>query len=218
MSKELRESLKGILEQEVDIKNRIVYMVGDIENLVVDSTVKQLLFLASPHYFPDDHAKPIHLILNSVGGEDDAMFYLYDVITNLPTEVYIIGTGIVCSAAVMVLVAGDKRFATPNCFLMSHKGKSTLFDIDDDEIHSVAELSGKLADRYWKILERHTSKTALQWYRKSRNEGQLWLDAEQMLKWGVIDAILEPTRRSLGPLSSRRVREVLKDLEDENDE
>ena len=101
---------------------------------------------------------------------------------------------------------------------MTHKG-SFVHSGDDDEIHAQEELRKKVTDLYWKLLERHSDgkKTAAQWYAKSKDEGQHWLSSEQMVEWGVIDGIIQPERRELAPLSKRRLRRLLLDLESEEE-
>lgn len=136
-----------------DIKERRIYICGAIgaaeEDEYAGYLVEHLHFLNSLNH------DPIQLILNSPGGTDDILLYLYDAITTSPSEVTTIGSGMVCSAASLVLACGDHRYATENCKMMTHKG-SVEISGDDDEIHSQAELQKKLTDLYWKLLARHS--------------------------------------------------------------
>lgn len=206
----------GVIEQYcVDIKARRIYLVGEIELESAQEVVQQLHFLTSEDHFPDDYLKPITIIINSPGGCDDMMYYLYDNIVASSAEIITIGTGMVCSAAVLILACGDRRYATENCWLMTHKGKAVL-EGDADEIASQAELNEKLEDRYWKLIERHSTKTAQAWYKKSKADGELWLNVTGMLKWGVIDAVLPLPRRTLEPLSNRKLKvETVSEEEDD---
>ena len=208
----LLKSLGTIEQYGIDLKNRRLYLVGEIDIETAQEVSQQLLFLTSEIHFPSSYLDPITLIINSPGGCDDMMYYLYDSVTTCPAEVVSIGTGMVCSAAVLILACADRRYATSNCWLMTHKGKANI-EGDDDEIASQAELNAKLSDRYWKLLERHSTKTALQWYKKSKSEGELWLDAEGMIKWGLIDGIIIPKRRQFEPLSTRKLK--IKEEEDD---
>lgn len=210
--KELLEPIKYVSDYDLDIQNRTIYFVGEVEPDLVLLTVEHLNMLASPKYFKN-YEEPITLLINSPGGADDMTFFLYDAIQACSAPVYTVGTGMVCSAASLILSCGDKRFGTENCWLMTHKGNITLSG-DDDAVESQSELNKKVSDRYWKLLERHTKRTALQWYRKSRDEGELWLNAEDMIEWGVIDELI-PTRRTFEPLSKRLIKDLLKEGKDD---
>ena len=204
---------QNLEEHCVDIPNRIVYLVGDIESGVVESVVQQIRYLASPTY-SDKSNEPITLVVNSVGGHDDMMLYLYDTIIMSEPEIVTIGTGMCCSAAALILVAGDRRHCTQNAMFMTHKGHIQL-EGDDDEIQAQAELTKKLSERYWKLIARHTSRSAQWWYNKSKGEGELWLDSDDMLKYGVVDSVLDPPRRELVPLSNRKLKNWIPDDDEE---
>lgn len=194
-----------ILEDgSVDLKSRRIYIVGDIAEDHIENTVQQIHYLSNADHC-EDYDKPITLIINSLGGQDDMMLYLYDAITTCPTEVITIGSGLVCSAATLILACGDKRYATENCMFMTHKGHVKLAG-DEDEISAQAEFSRKISDRYWKLMGRHTNLSGQQWYNRSKSEGEHWLEIEGMLKAGVIDGVLKDEKRKLEPLSKRRIK------------
>lgn len=210
--RDMCELLKLSLDHSVDLKTRTIYFVGEVELEFVTPVVQYLHVLSSPQYCKNQHNEPIKLIINSPGGSDDMAFFLYDAIQSCEAPVHTIGTGMVCSAATLILACGHKRFGTENLWLMTHKGSSVLSG-DDDAVLSQAKLQNKIADRYWKLLERHTKKTALNWYRNSRDHGELWLNAEQSLEWGVIDEIL-PSTRQFEPLSKRMIKDLIRDEDD----
>lgn len=212
-----------ILEEHcIDIKNRTIYLVGDIVDGVVESIVQQLNYLSSPKHCPTTAMDPIKMVINSLGGHDDMMLYLYDTMVNCGAPIYTIGTGLVCSAATLILVAGDKSFATENCMFMTHKGKSSLMG-DEDEITAQAEFNKKMNDKYWKLMGRHTLYSGQKWYTRSKSAGENWMDIPDMLKAGVIEAIV-PSPRDLTPLPTRRIKTKIKvedeveDVEEEDDE
>ena len=209
---DLKDCIYTLNKFDFDIKERRVYLCGAIEEEETPFTVKQIHFLNSLSH------EPITLILNSPGGTDDMLLYLYDAITTSISEVTTVASGMVCSAASLILACGDKRYATEQCFMMTHKG-SAVISGDDDEIESQAELQKKITDLYWKLLARHSNgkKTADQWYSKSKDEGQLWLNAEDMLKWGVIDGIIKPSRREFAALPKKKLKRLISDLEKEEE-
>ncbi len=209
--------LLALEESCVDLKNRRLYFIGE-EISDAETLVAQIHYLNSSAHHPDTYKNPIYIIINSPGGSDDMTFCLYDAIVTSEAEIVTIGTGMVCSAASLILCCGDRRYATENCWFMTHKGQQVCVG-DDDEIEAQAELSKKVSDRYWKLLGRHTTISGQRWYNKSKGEGELWLEVEGMLQHGVIDAILHPLRRVLEPLPTRRIKTaVVLDEHDEEEE
>jgi len=207
-------------ELGVDMQARTVFLWGEFggEEDVVATVMSNITFLASPVHFPETYLNPIRLNINSTGGEDISMFSLYDLITTIKTPIHTVGTGEVCSAAALILVAGEKghRSATPNCLFMVHKGKSGLGG-DDDEVEAQAALQALMSDRYWKLLQRHTELTATQWFSKSKHKGELWLNVDSMLEFGVIDSIV-PTAKEWAALSTKKIRTRVKEVEVEDDD
>jgi len=213
----LKDRLDILGKYNFDIKERRVYLCGAI-GAEEDKDEYNGYIVEHIHFLNSLNHDPIQLIINSPGGTDDILLYMYDAITTSPSEIITIGSGMVCSAASLVLACGDRRYATENCKMMTHKGQVVISG-DDDEIHSQAELQKKITDLYWKLLARHSNgkKTADQWYSKSKDEGQLWLNAEDMLKWGVIDGIIKPSRREFSPLPKKKLKRLISDLEKEEE-
>jgi ATP-dependent Clp protease protease subunit len=202
-----------ILEEHcLDIKNRTIYLVGDIVDGIVEGVVQQINYLSSPIHCGQHSTKPIIMVINSLGGHDDMMLYLYDTMVNCPCKIHTVGTGLVCSAATLLLVAGDKSFATENCMFMTHKGKSSLAG-DEDEITAQAEFNLKMNDRYWKLMGRHTFISGQKWYTKSKSAGENWLDTNDMIKAGVIEGVI-PSPRELKALPVRRIKTKIKMVEE----
>lgn len=220
--KESTEDLLLIHEYGVNIKSRTVYLIGEFggDADAVGVALSNLRHLTSPECFPNDYLTPVTLIIDSPGGEDIAMFHLYDFMTTCKTPIYTVGTGEVCSAAALILVAGEKghRQATPHCMFMTHKGKAGVAG-DDDEIEAQAALQALNSDRYWKLLQRHTNLKASQWLSKSKHKGELWINVDTMLEYGVIDSVI-PTAKEWPALSTKKLRTKVKEVEveDEDDE
>jgi ATP-dependent protease ClpP protease subunit len=203
----------------VDIDERLIYLIGEFggDMDMAAEAILSLRFLTSAKHFPQTYLEPVRLVIDSPGGSDIPMFHLYDAITTCQTPVWTIGSGEVCSAAALILVAGAKRFATPNCMFMTHKGKAGL-EGDDDEIEAQAALQALMSDRYWKLLERHTKLSASKWFSKSKHKGELWLNADTMLEYGVVDEII-PTTTEYPALSTKKLRTKVKiETEDEEDD
>jgi ATP-dependent Clp protease protease subunit len=216
---EIAQSLLLNHELGVDLEERIVYMFGEMggDDGNDSAAITNLRFLTSMKRFPLTYQDPIRLVIDSPGGSEISMLHLYDVITTSPAPIWTVGVGEVCSAATLILVAGDRRFATENAFFMTHKGKMGI-EGDEDEIAAQAALHKKVSDRYWRLMERHTKLTAKEWFSKSKNKGELWLGVDKLLKYGVIDEVI-PTIKNWPPLSTDPVRTKRKnDEEDEGDE
>jgi len=185
-----------LLEYGVDLENRKLFLVGDIVSPNVENMVSSLHMMGTS-------AEPITMVVNSAGGCDDMMLYLYDAMTLCPAPIYTIGMGMVCSAAALILVAGDRRSATPNCWFMTHKGKMVIQG-DEDEVRAASELNAQVADRYWKLIARHTKRSAQWWFNRSKNEGELWLNTDEMRRHGVIDRV-EVSPRTLKNVPKRPI-------------
>lgn len=204
--------LEKVIELETNIGLRTIYLVDDIDDDAVGTTVEKIHFLNALS------AEPIKMVINSPGGCDDMMYYLYDAIMASNAPIITVGSGQVCSAASLILVAGDERYATENCFLMLHKAKAVMTG-DDDEVAAQAVVQAKFSDRYWKLISRHTGKPASMWYRKAKNEGESWFSAEEMVKWNLVDGIIQPPRRVLTRLPKSMIKKVIvEDLLDGDEE
>jgi len=195
-----------LLESGVDLEGRNLFMIGDVSSPNAENMISSL------HLMNTRSDAPIKLWINSCGGDDQMLFYMYDAIVSSKSPVYTIGTGMVCSAAALLLVCGDRRYATPNCWFMTHKGRFQL-EGDEDEIRAATHLSSAVSDRYWKLVGRHTSRSAKWWFSRSKGHGELWMDVDEMLKNGVIDDVLGTTRRQLPPLTKGRVQKGEEDEE-----
>ena len=215
----ITERLLLVHELGVDLNSRTVYLMGEFggECDAVEMALTNLRFLSNPAHFPN-YLDPITLVIDSPGGEDIMMFHLYDFMTTCPTPIHTVGTGEVCSAAALILAAGEKghRSATPNCMYMTHKGKAGLGG-DDDEIEAQAALQSLMSDRYCKLLERHTTLKASQWFSKSKHKGELWINTDTMLEYGVIDSIT-PTAKEWPALSTKKLRTRVKEVETDEDD
>ena len=217
MNKEKKDKLDSFHEYAIDCDKRTLFFSGDIDSPQVEMLATNIHILNSPDVHPESYSEPINIVVHSRGGYDDLMLNLYDAITYSKAPIHTLVTGMVCSAATLLLVCGDRRFATENSYAMFHKGKVEL-EGDEDEILAGAEIHRKISDRYWKLLGRHTNKPASWWFNKSKDNGELWLDAKQMVQYGVVDEILSRPRRELEPLSTKPVRTKKKVTHEDEDE
>ena len=166
------------------LKERVIFLVGPIDDMTANVVVAQLLFLESEN--PD---KDIHLYLNSPGGSIAAGMSIYDTMQFIKPDVSTLCIGMAASMAAFLLQAGTKgkRFALPNSTVMIHQplvgfqGQAT-----DIEIHAKYILS--LRERLNKLMAKHTGKTVEEIARDSERDN--FLTAEQAQDYGLIDQIL----------------------------
>jgi ATP-dependent protease ClpP protease subunit len=172
------------VDYNIDIPNRRIYLSEEIDEKTSDLMIKAL------HYLD---AKPgaIEFWINCGGGSVPHMYSIYDAIRNCSNKVICVGTGRVASAATLLLVAGDEKYATAHTLFMAHEG-----DIIFDEGYSVspitlaADLSAdlKMEKRYCELMASHTKPTGEWWLKNAiQSKKPLWMDTDKMLKLGIID-------------------------------
>ena len=167
------------------LKERIIFLVGPIDDNVANVVMAQMLFLESEN--PD---KDIQFYINSPGGVVSAGLAVYDTMQFIKPDVSTMCVGQACSAASLLLMAGakGKRFALPNSRIMIHQpsggaqGQAT-----DIEIHAkeILYLRGRLNEIYAK----HTGKTVEQIARDM--ERDRFMSAEEAKDYGLIDTVYD---------------------------
>lgn len=171
------------------LKDRIIFLDGQIEDHMANVIIAQLLFLEA-----EDPDKDIHLYINSPGGVVTAGMAIYDTMQYIRPEVSTICIGSCASMAAVLLTSGakGKRFALPHSNVMIHQplggvqGQATEIEIHAREIL-------RLRDELNGILAKHTGQP-LDVIKKD-TERDNFMTAENALKYGLIDKIL--TRNEL---------------------
>ena len=167
------------------LKDRIIFIVGGIDDYVANLVVAQLLFLES-----EDPKKDIYLYINSPGGVITSGLSILDTMNYLKCDVSTVCFGQAASMGAVLLAAGtkDKRFVLPNSRVMIHqplggaRGQETDIQIQAKEIKTLRErLNGILANcsgQYIKKIEKDT-------------ERDFFMDAQAAIKYGLADKVLE---------------------------
>lgn len=171
------------------LKERIIFLLGEVEDHMANLVVAQLLFLESEN--PD---KDISLYINSPGGVVTAGLAIYDTMQFIKPDVSTLCIGQAASAAALLLCAGaeGKRFCLPNSRVMIHqplggyRGQAT-----DIEIHARETLA--VRERLNIIMGKHTHKTPEQIMRDTERDN--FMSAEQAVEYGLVDKVM--TDRSL---------------------
>ena len=167
------------------LRERIVFLVGPVNDGVANLVVAQLLFLESEN--PD---KDIFLYINSPGGSVSAGLSIYDTMNFIKPDVSTMCMGMAASMGSFLLMAGakGKRLALPNSRVMMHQpsggaqGQATDIEIQAREIIKTREQLNRIyADRTGQKLERIASDM----------ERDLWMSPSEALDYGLIDQVLE---------------------------
>ncbi|MEE9287323.1 MAG: ATP-dependent Clp endopeptidase proteolytic subunit ClpP [Gammaproteobacteria bacterium] len=166
------------------LKERVVFIVGAVEDNVANLVVAQLLFLESEN--PD---KDIHLYINSPGGPVSAGLAIYDTMQFIKPDVSTMCVGQAASMGALLLAGGakGKRFCLPHSRIMIHQplggfqGQATDVDIHAREILKVRE-------RLNHILSKHTGQPlkAIE----ADTERDNFMGAEEARDYGLVDAVL----------------------------
>lgn len=165
------------------LKDRIIFMVGPVEENMANLIVAQMLFLES-----EDPKKDINLYINSPGGVVTAALSIYDTMQFIKPDVRTICMGQAASAAALILATGThgKRHALPHSTVMIHQvlggyqGQGT-----DIQIH--ARETQRISDLLNSILSKHTGKD-LATIEKDTNRDN-FMNAEQARNYGLIDSV-----------------------------
>lgn len=171
------------------LKTRSLLLSGEVNKDSADKLIKDMLVLES------ESNDPIWIFINSPGGDVDAGFAIYDMARFVSCPVYMVGMGLVASAAALVLLAvpAERRIGLPNSSYLIHQPLSEMRgNATDIEIHAMqlekmkAKLNAIIAEATGKSLEIVSQDT----------DRDHWLDAEEAMAYGLISKISK-TRESL---------------------
>jgi ATP-dependent Clp protease protease subunit len=167
------------------LKERVIFLVGEIDDNVANLVVAQLLFLESEN--PD---KEIHLYINSPGGSISAGMAIYDTMQFIKPDVSTLCIGMAASMGAFLLQAGakDKRFVLPNSTVMIHQPLGGFRgQASDIEIHAKYILS--LRERLYALMAQHTGRTIEEIARDSERDN--FLTAKEAVAYGLVDKVLD---------------------------
>ncbi|MCR4648258.1 MAG: ATP-dependent Clp endopeptidase proteolytic subunit ClpP [Lachnospiraceae bacterium] len=166
------------------LKERIVFLSGEVDDATATSLVAQLLFLES-----EDPNKDIYLYINSPGGSVTAGMAIYDTMNYIKCDVSTICTGMAASMGAFLLAGGTKgkRCSLPNSEIMIHQplgasqGQATDMQIAAEHILRTKEKLNK-------ILAKQCDKDEEQV--RIDSDRNNWMSAEDALRYGLIDKII----------------------------
>ncbi|MDQ7730251.1 ATP-dependent Clp endopeptidase proteolytic subunit ClpP [Halomonas sp. SpR8] len=184
----VEQSAKG--ERAYDIysrllKERVIFLVGPVEDYMANLVVAQLLFLESEN--PD---KDIHLYINSPGGSVTAGMSIYDTMQFVKPDVSTVCIGQAASMGALLLTAGaaGKRYCLPNSRVMIHQPLGGYQgQASDIEIHT-REILG-IREKLNQILAHHTGQDLETVSRDTDRDN--FMSANKAKEYGLIDAVLD---------------------------
>ena len=167
------------------LKERVIFLVGQVEDHMANLIVAQLLFLESEN--PD---KDIHLYINSPGGSVTAGMSIYDTMQFIKPDVSTMCVGQASSMGAFLLAAGaaEKRFCLPNSRTMIHQPSGGAQGQATD-IHIQAQEILKTKSRLNKLLAQHTGKSVKKMAEDT--ERDTFMSAEESKAYGLVDQVLD---------------------------
>ena len=166
------------------LKERVIFLVGQVEDYMANLVVAQLLFLESEN--PD---KDIHLYINSPGGSVTAGMSIYDTMQFIKPDVSTLCIGQAASMGALLLTGGakDKRYCLPNSRMMIHQplggfqGQASDFDIHAKEILSIR-------DKLNNIMSHQTGQPQEKVQQDTDRDN--FMNANDAVSYGLIDKVL----------------------------
>ena len=167
------------------LKERVIFIVGQIEDHMANLIIAQLLFLES-----ENSEKEIHLYINSPGGVVTAGMAIYDTMQFIKPKVSTLCIGQAASMGAVLLAGGEKgmRYALPHSRVMIHQplggfqGQASDIDIHAKEILKIREELNK-------VLSHHTGQPMKTISKDTDRDN--FMDAETAMKYGMIDEVLD---------------------------
>jgi len=179
---------KGLFQFDVYsrlLKDRIIFLGTEINDLVANSVVAQLLYLQM-----EDGKKDISIYINSPGGSVTAGLAIYDTMQFLTCDVNTFCIGMAASMGAVLLAAGSKgkRYALPNSDIMIHQVSGGAQGTASD-VERTVEFMFKLKKRLIHILAIHTGKTDEQV--KFDSDRDYYMSADEAKSYGLVDEVVK---------------------------
>ncbi len=170
--------------QDKFLQTRSVMLTGEINKESAEKVIKQLLVLEH------ESKEPIKIFINSPGGDVEAGLAIFDMVRFIENDVFMIGMGLIASAATLVLLAVDSehRLGLPNSTYLIHQPMSRMEGVATD-VEIYAKQLEKTRDRLNNIFSEQTGQ-ALEVITRDTDR-DYWLDAQGALEYHLISKIVE---------------------------
>lgn len=171
-------------EKETLLKTRIIMLFGEINKDSANAVINSFIMLDN-----DDNKKPIWLYINSPGGEVDSGFAIYDIIKFVKSPVYVLGVGLVASAASLVYVSvpKERRFALPHSTYLIHQPLAKMQGVAID-----VEMYAKRLDEIKALINDILSSASGQDISKITHDTDrdCYMSAQDAKKYGLVGNII----------------------------
>ena len=167
------------------LKDRIIFLTGEITDMTANLVIAQMLFLES-----QDPDKDINLYINSPGGSVTAGMAIYDTMQFIKPDVATICFGMAASMASVLLMAGSKgkRFALSHAEILIHQPLGGMMgQASDIEIHARHLL--RTREEMYKVMMLHTGQTREKIV--ADTDRDTYLAAEEAVSYGIVDSVVE---------------------------
>lgn len=166
-------------------KTRTILLSGEINRELSESVIRQLLILEA-----DDSEKPVWIYINSPGGEVDSGFAIYDMMRFITCPVYVLGVGLVASAAALIYVAvpKERRFALPDSTYLIHQPLASMKGVASD-VEIYADKLNKIKAKINKIIADATGKNVEDVAKDTDRD--YWLSAEEAVTYGLVSRVVK---------------------------
>ncbi len=180
------------------LKDRIIFLTGEIHDGVANAIIAQFLFLES-----QDSEKDIYIYINSPGGVISSGLAIYDTMQYIANDVVTVCLGQAASMAAVLLASGapKKRFATPYSRIMIHQplggvqGQASDIEIQAQEIQRYKKLINE-------ILAKHTNRKIKEIEKDSDRDN--FMDSNTALKYRLIDEIISSRQGAKKGLAAKK--------------
>jgi ATP-dependent Clp protease protease subunit len=182
------ETITHQIQTQVDLRDSVVFLTDEIaEGTLVDLMIRIRAILNNRT--EEDKDKPINLVINSSGGDVYEMLGIIDYIETLTVPVNTICRGRAFSAAAVILASGTGvRMVSKRSCVMFHESSSYLDGIKMSDMSAYINNLNKIEDDVCELLASRSNKDAIWWKQQQRID--MFLSAEQLLEYGIIDEII----------------------------
>lgn len=167
------------------LKDRIIFLGSQVNDMVANSIIAQMLFLASR-----DGEKPIQFYINSPGGSVSAGLAIYDTMQYIKSPVHTVCVGMAASMGAILLAAGEKgkRFTLPNSQILIHQPMGGAQG-QASEIAIAAKEMVRLRELLNTILVKHTGQVLAKVERDTDRD--YYLTAQEAKEYGIVDEVIK---------------------------
>ncbi len=179
------EWLEIYFKNGVDVQNRRIFLIGEISEAIASDVIKGIYLMQSVSI-----EKPITIYIYTEGGNEYAMFAIYDVIKQCVCDVETVAMGEVLSAGPILVAAGTKgkRYTLPNTFFMVHESWDTIGDVKLSDNKNIIKHHSALENRWLLLMEENTGISHKKWQKMCIGPDR-YFDAAKAIELGIVDYI-----------------------------